>query len=233
MQRFASYLVVLGFGIIVGAGTVASAATNNALVQRLKGKILLRVEHKGEAWYVNPDNGLRYFLGRPSDAYQLMRTLGLGTRDRDLFQIPTAPGHYDQNRLGSSTYELSGRLIAFNLPNGWSAKSSNRAQSGVDVTFAINTNFEAQHEGLLYEAVGDERGPGITSNEWIDSHYPNAIGSTVRTYSGYDARVFSVSRGEEATTHVVMIVGNTVLDFFTGGILLDSGLLDSIRYTGY
>lgn len=43
-----------------------------------KGKILLQVENNGEAWYVNPADGKRYFLGRPSDAYAVMRELGLG-----------------------------------------------------------------------------------------------------------------------------------------------------------
>lgn len=43
-----------------------------------KGKIFLQVEEKGEAWYVNPDNLKRYFLGRPKDALNVMSKLGLG-----------------------------------------------------------------------------------------------------------------------------------------------------------
>ena len=43
-----------------------------------KGKIFLQVERNGEAWYVNPADGKRYFLGRPTDAFQVMRNLGLG-----------------------------------------------------------------------------------------------------------------------------------------------------------
>src|SRR3989339_493138 len=43
-----------------------------------KGKIFLQVEGKGEAWYVNPRDGKRYFLGRPADAFAVMRNLGLG-----------------------------------------------------------------------------------------------------------------------------------------------------------
>ena len=42
------------------------------------GKILLQVEQNGEAWYVSPADGKRYFLGRPSDAFNVMRNLGLG-----------------------------------------------------------------------------------------------------------------------------------------------------------
>lgn len=57
--------------------------TDAAFSARQKGKILLAVERKGEAWYVNPADGKRYFLGRPEDAYQVMRQLGLGITDKD------------------------------------------------------------------------------------------------------------------------------------------------------
>ncbi len=55
--------------------------------QSQAGKILLQVEGRGEAWYVNPINNKRYFLGRPSDAYSLMRSLGLGITNNNLNKI--------------------------------------------------------------------------------------------------------------------------------------------------
>lgn len=56
---------------------------NKTLANALKGRILLQVKHKGEAWYINPVNGQRYFLSRPADAFNLMRRLGLGITDSD------------------------------------------------------------------------------------------------------------------------------------------------------
>lgn len=53
------------------------------LSDRLSGRILLQVEDKGEAWYVNPENKKRHYLGRPSDAFLIMRDLGLGISDKD------------------------------------------------------------------------------------------------------------------------------------------------------
>ncbi|MFH1522779.1 MAG: hypothetical protein ABIE43_03085 [Patescibacteria group bacterium] len=53
------------------------------LASRLKGKILLQVESSGEAWYINPENEKRYYLGRPADAFQIMRKLGLGVSNKD------------------------------------------------------------------------------------------------------------------------------------------------------
>jgi S1-C subfamily serine protease len=51
---------------------------DNNFANSQKGKIFLQIERNGEAWYVNPVDGKRYFLGRPDDAFQVMRTLGLG-----------------------------------------------------------------------------------------------------------------------------------------------------------
>lgn len=61
---------------------------DTALVKRLKGKILLQVQRNGDAWYLNPDDGKRYFMGKPDDAYSLMRSLGLGITNDDLLNIP-------------------------------------------------------------------------------------------------------------------------------------------------
>ncbi len=58
------------------------------LSEKLQGKILLQVEGNGQAWYVNPENNQRAFLGRPADAFRIMRELGLGIseKDYDLFE---------------------------------------------------------------------------------------------------------------------------------------------------
>ncbi|MFA4999767.1 MAG: hypothetical protein WC545_00175 [Patescibacteria group bacterium] len=56
---------------------------NAALAKRLAGRILLQVQAKGEAWYVNPVNSAKYYLGRPADAFGIMRGLGLGVSEKD------------------------------------------------------------------------------------------------------------------------------------------------------
>lgn len=52
-----------------------------------KGRILLQSRNNGEAWYVNPEDGKRYFLGRPRDAFNVMRKLGLGVSNNDIYQF--------------------------------------------------------------------------------------------------------------------------------------------------
>jgi hypothetical protein len=56
---------------------------NAALARRLSGRILLQVQENGEAWYVNPVNFAKYYLGRPADAFGIMRGLGLGVSEKD------------------------------------------------------------------------------------------------------------------------------------------------------
>ena len=56
---------------------------NKALAQRLAGRILLQVEGHGESWYVNPTDLLRYYMGRPADAFAMMRKFGLGVSEKD------------------------------------------------------------------------------------------------------------------------------------------------------
>jgi len=62
-------------------------AYNLSLANRQKGKILLQVQSHGEAWYVNPKDGKRYFLGTADDAYQVMRKQSLGIAERDFAKL--------------------------------------------------------------------------------------------------------------------------------------------------
>lgn len=65
--------------------------TDGAFASANAGKIFLQTEKNGEAWYVNPADKKRYFLARPADAFNVMRSLSLGITNADLNQIPT--GH--------------------------------------------------------------------------------------------------------------------------------------------
>jgi len=69
-----------------------TTALDPALLLRVRGRILLQVEDAGQAWYVNPGDQKRYFLGRPGDALAAMRRLGLGVSNSDFNAMqPVAP----------------------------------------------------------------------------------------------------------------------------------------------
>jgi len=75
------------------ASSSASTSSSNSgsLSTRLRGRILLQVQEKGQAWYVNPDDNRRYYLGRPADAFQIMRRFGLGISNGDFALVENSP----------------------------------------------------------------------------------------------------------------------------------------------
>jgi len=113
--------LILGAGFNLSKIPVAQAAVN------LSGRILLQVQDKGQAWYVDPISGDRYYLGRPTDAFTLMRRLGLGVSNGDFnsFQNQGVPVRLWGRILlqaqdkGQAWYvdPLDGRLYYLGRPN--------------------------------------------------------------------------------------------------------------------
>ncbi len=68
------YFVVMMLMLLISPTLTFGA---ESLSDRLAGKILLQVENNGEAWYLEPVTKQRAFLGRPADAFRVMRELGL------------------------------------------------------------------------------------------------------------------------------------------------------------
>ncbi|MFA5000565.1 MAG: hypothetical protein WC545_04425 [Patescibacteria group bacterium] len=58
------------------------------LRERLKGKILLRAENRGEAYYVRPQDGEPLYLKNGSEAFKIMREESLGITNANIEQIP-------------------------------------------------------------------------------------------------------------------------------------------------
>jgi hypothetical protein len=59
-------------------GSLSAVNSAKVMIAKLSGRILLQVEEHGEAWYIYPKDLKRYYLGRPVDAFAIMRKLGLG-----------------------------------------------------------------------------------------------------------------------------------------------------------
>lgn len=86
-------------------GTVATGSLSN----RVKGRILLQVEDKGQAWYVNPSDNRRYSLGRPEDAFLVMRQVALGVSNQDFAALEKNPSAWSR---------LAGRILIKPEDNG-------------------------------------------------------------------------------------------------------------------
>ena len=73
----------------LGVGTTHSFITGYTIFPAsVSGKILLDVQSHGEAYYIYPQDRKKYYLGRPDDAFSIMRRLSLGITTADLSAIP-------------------------------------------------------------------------------------------------------------------------------------------------
>lgn len=57
------------------------------LTNKLKGRILLQTESRGEAWYVSPADGKRYYMANGGEAYGVMRKLGIGINNKNFDKL--------------------------------------------------------------------------------------------------------------------------------------------------
>jgi hypothetical protein len=78
VKRLGWILVIV---IFFGAGVLILPRL--APAASLAGNILLQVQSRGEAWYVYPGDGQRYYLKDGATAFALMRSLGLGISESD------------------------------------------------------------------------------------------------------------------------------------------------------
>ena len=76
--------------LFLGACFVPGFSANaESILNQVQGRILLQVEEHGEAWYVAPSTGMRYYMKDGDAAYEMMRMLSLGITDVDLDTIPS------------------------------------------------------------------------------------------------------------------------------------------------
>lgn len=102
-----SFFVLFIAGGIILAPFGVHAATQRT--ERLAGRILLQVQDKGEAWYVDPLSKTRAYLGRPADAFRVMRELGLGITTSNLEKISSSDDSVSGDRQFAKRF--SGRIL--------------------------------------------------------------------------------------------------------------------------
>ncbi|MFH1621462.1 MAG: SH3 domain-containing protein [Patescibacteria group bacterium] len=86
----AAYQMMRSFGLGVTEGDYAKIASGDyALKSRLRGRIVLRVQEHGEAYYIHPKDLAVYYLKDGESAYNVMRYNSLGITDTDLSKIPS------------------------------------------------------------------------------------------------------------------------------------------------
>ncbi|MDD4333488.1 MAG: CAP domain-containing protein [Patescibacteria group bacterium] len=73
------------------------ASYDKNFAKSYKGKILLQVESGGDAWYVNPLDGKRYFLGSGKEIYSNINSFGTGIKNKDLNEIIASAFDYSNS----------------------------------------------------------------------------------------------------------------------------------------
>jgi hypothetical protein len=108
------YTIVFFF-IMVALSAIALSVSATTISERLVGRILLQVEQNGEAWYVHPVSRQRHYLGRPADAFRIMREQGLGISNGDMTRLF---GQFTPNTIaalaprdGTLFTRLAGRIV--------------------------------------------------------------------------------------------------------------------------
>jgi hypothetical protein len=127
-----------------GSSSSASSSSSSSLSATVKGRILLQVEDKGQAWYVSPVDGKRYSLGSPPDAFNVMRRLALGVSNANFTSIQNSP---------SSWKNLAGRILL-------------KTEDGGKAYYFDPTNSQLYYLGRPQDAfnVMRTRGLGITNS---------------------------------------------------------------------
>ncbi len=68
--------------------TTAVSVKDIGLYNELKGRIVLKVEENGEAFYIHPTKQYMYYLCRPRHAFKIMREQGIGISTLNLEKMP-------------------------------------------------------------------------------------------------------------------------------------------------
>lgn len=138
-KKFTIFLILLFFLELVPINFLNAAN----LATRLKGRILLQVEDAGQAWYIDPTTKERAFLGRPADAFRVMRELGLGISEKDYNSFN-----------GRAPSELSGKILL-------------RVEAKGEAYYANPTDLKFYYLGRPADAfnVMREKGLGIKNTD--------------------------------------------------------------------
>lgn len=82
------------FPVSTAATTATTATTKTSttvsLATRLSGRILIQVDNKGEAWYVNPVTKKRVFLNGPATAFKEMSNSSIGVTNATFDSLSTS-----------------------------------------------------------------------------------------------------------------------------------------------
>lgn len=189
------------FLMLISVSFITTETADASTASRLSGRILLSVGQNGEAWYVNPTNLKRYFLGRPTDAFSIMRQLGVGIREVDFEKIASA----DLPVSGDIALakQLSGKIILEVERNG-------------EAWYINPVNLRKYYLGRPDDAflIMRQLGLGISVRDL--TYIPKAFHTTARnTYSSHDRKTVTTFSGTFTVDIITIDLSNPKLKIKT------------------
>jgi len=84
-------LIIVSILCLLASWPRSTSAGVKNLSKRHAGRILIQTESYGRAWYVNPQDGTRYYLRGGDEGFRVLTSLGIGVSNKDLAKIPKNP----------------------------------------------------------------------------------------------------------------------------------------------
>jgi uncharacterized protein YkwD len=177
---------------------------DNLFALKYKGQILLQVETHGEAWYINPVNNKRYYLGRPEDAFAIMRSLGLGIKNIELEEIFSLTPNYELATFEDRIFNLinaereKNSLPALILNKDMSLVAREHSRNLADENLSLTDFNKAcdypiiHHEGFIFGAYSQNR----LNNRGI--FYFSKSGENIALIPGETIKTFYFSDDEKS-----------------------------------
>jgi exopolysaccharide biosynthesis protein len=188
-----------------------------SLGQNLAGRILLNTEKNGEAWYVHPATYKRYYLGRPADAFRVMRELGVGIKEIDFQHLVATGTPVTGNTIMSKG--LAGKIILEVEKNG-EAWYINPVDLKIYYLGRPEDAFKLMRQlalGISRENLGLVHKPGL--DESIDS-YSKYEHKTITTAEGtFNSDIIEI----DLTNPRLKIVTDVAVPFPTASSSKDKG----------
>lgn len=174
-------------------------ANTEIFPSRLSGLILLDVERNGEAYYIYPGDRKKYYLGRPADAFRIMRELGLGITTSNLNTIPT--GNINDPITTPSSSKIL-QVVPFTSQAPLGNWSDIRQEDGCEEASTLMAVKWARGEKLTSEEALKE----ITASsdytlkkykEFRDLSVPDTLNWVIKDYFGYQNAAIKKSPSKE------------------------------------
>lgn len=197
MKSYISIIII--FLVIILPLPVFSQA--NSLGESLAGQILLNVEGHGEAWYVYPDDNKRYYLGRPHDAFEIMRELGLGITE------------FDFQRLAQAGMPVEGDL---DLAKRLAGKIVLQVEKNGEAWYIYPKDLKKYYLGRPDDAwrIMRELCLGITRENLAKIHKPG-LEETINLYSKYEHKNITIASDSFSVDVITIDLTNPNLKIIT------------------